>query len=463
MVAGVTGGQEPVAVVGSGPSGLAAAFRLRQRGYVVTLFEQNRIPGGKMRTVHRDGYQIEEGPLVMSRNYVAILSLAREAGMADQIVQASAVFGFPRDGQIHTFDAGRIIRDGLTTRLLSPIDKARLSRLVIDCVRHRDLLKRSDLGALSELDRESSADYSLRKLGRNTLDYVVDPALRGLCSSPPEELSVLDLLYCFNNFLGIPRAYAFQHGMGSYAATVADEFDVRYETAVVAVEEGPDDVRVTWRPAAGSEQQASFAGCVIATPADSTRRIHVTLDDWSASFLDRVRYTPLININIALTKPPPVKASFVLTPTVLAPDVMGVILEHNKVPERTPAGRGHVVIGATAELSRKLWDVDDERCTNALIEASRRVLPLSTDDVEFGHVTRWPGVSLISPVGYYGELSRFQREQAARHKRLQLASDYFCTSNINSATAAGERAARTLAANLGVAEGARGQPLARVA
>ena len=59
------------------------------------------------------------------------------------------------------------------------------------------------------------------------------------------------------------------------------------------------------------------------------------------------------------------------------------------------------------------------------------------------------GVSLVSPVGYYRELVRFQREHDSRHKRIRPASVYFCTSNINSATAAGERPAAQLSAQLG--------------
>jgi oxygen-dependent protoporphyrinogen oxidase len=450
----VTHDEEPVAVVGSGPSGLAAAHRLAQAGYAVTVFERNDIAGGKMRTVHRDGYQIEEGPTVMSRNYVAILALAREIGLADEIIQASAVFGFPRDGKIHTFDAGRIVRDGVATRLLSLGDRARLWRVVVDCLRHRKALKRSDLAALAELDHESASTYAERTLGRDVHDYVVDPALRGLCSSSPVELSVLDLLYCFNNFLGIPRAYAFRDGMGSYAAALAGRFDMRYGSDVVAVEETARDVRVTWRSATENERSASFAGCVIATPADATRRVHVALDDWSSGFLGGIRYTPLINVNVGLaSKPAGLDASFILTPSVLAPDLIGIIVEHNKVPGRAPAGKGHIVIGAAAERSRELWDVEDDHCVSALVRAAAPVLPLSIDDVELGHVTRWPSVSLVSPTGYYRDLARFQREQATRHHRIQLASDYFCTSNINSATAAGERAARTLTAKISAKRG----------
>ena len=42
-------GQERVAVVGGGPSGLSAAYHLRRRGYAVTIFEASRALGGLLR------------------------------------------------------------------------------------------------------------------------------------------------------------------------------------------------------------------------------------------------------------------------------------------------------------------------------------------------------------------------------------------------------------------------------
>ena len=42
-------GQERVAVVGGGPSGLSAAYQLRRRGYAVTIFEASRALGGLLR------------------------------------------------------------------------------------------------------------------------------------------------------------------------------------------------------------------------------------------------------------------------------------------------------------------------------------------------------------------------------------------------------------------------------
>ena len=48
-ILGVTPNGKSVAIVGSGPSGLAAAYHLRRMGYAVTVFEKDRNPGGLLR------------------------------------------------------------------------------------------------------------------------------------------------------------------------------------------------------------------------------------------------------------------------------------------------------------------------------------------------------------------------------------------------------------------------------
>src|SRR5581483_4752185 len=160
--------------------------------------------------------------------------------------------------------------------------------------------------------------------------------------------------------------YAFREGMCSYPATVARALDMRYQADVIAVEERADEVTITYRGADG-EHECAFAGCVIATPADSTRAVHATLAGDDSEFLERIRYTPLITVNVGLSRPPATPASFVLTPRTLAPDTIGLILEHNKVPGRAPTGRGHIVIGASTDLSRRLWDASEDAITEALI------------------------------------------------------------------------------------------------
>ncbi len=50
------------AVIGAGIGGLAAALRLKKKGYQVTVFEQNDYAGGKLHAIEQDGYRFDLGP-----------------------------------------------------------------------------------------------------------------------------------------------------------------------------------------------------------------------------------------------------------------------------------------------------------------------------------------------------------------------------------------------------------------
>lgn len=49
-------------IIGSGIAGLAAAIRLRVKGYEVNVFESNPSPGGKLTEFHIKGYRFDFGP-----------------------------------------------------------------------------------------------------------------------------------------------------------------------------------------------------------------------------------------------------------------------------------------------------------------------------------------------------------------------------------------------------------------
>ena len=54
------------AIVGAGISGIAAAIRMRNKGYAVTVFESNSFPGGKLSTETINGYRFDMGPSVFT-------------------------------------------------------------------------------------------------------------------------------------------------------------------------------------------------------------------------------------------------------------------------------------------------------------------------------------------------------------------------------------------------------------
>jgi hydroxysqualene dehydroxylase len=79
-----------VAVVGAGYAGLAAAIELTRAGCAATLFESNRVAGGRARRVEYRGTLLDNGQHLLLGAYRETLGLMREVG-----VPASALRRFP--------------------------------------------------------------------------------------------------------------------------------------------------------------------------------------------------------------------------------------------------------------------------------------------------------------------------------------------------------------------------------
>ncbi|MEI7504792.1 MAG: FAD-dependent oxidoreductase, partial [Paludibacter sp.] len=51
-----------IAVIGAGIGGLAAAIRLSVKGHEVTVFEKNKVAGGKIFQLKMDSFRFDTGP-----------------------------------------------------------------------------------------------------------------------------------------------------------------------------------------------------------------------------------------------------------------------------------------------------------------------------------------------------------------------------------------------------------------
>ena len=57
---------QPIAIIGAGLGGLAAACTLAARGHRVILFDKNAWGGGKAAVLHRDGFRFDMGPTILT-------------------------------------------------------------------------------------------------------------------------------------------------------------------------------------------------------------------------------------------------------------------------------------------------------------------------------------------------------------------------------------------------------------
>jgi oxygen-dependent protoporphyrinogen oxidase len=437
-----------VAVVGSGAAGLAAAFRLQQAGYRVRLFEANDYLGGRIRTVERDGFLIDQGASVMPTGYRSLLGVVRAAGLEGELVEGGSTLAVAREGDIHYLDGRRLVRDAMRTRLVSPRSKLTLAKLALDVLRVRRHLDYEDLSRAAAFDTQSAGDYARARLNGEILEYLVDPSVGALVGPSSEDVSVVDLWFCLAKFIGA-KFLAFGGGMRSYPELLGPRFDVELGARVLAVEEHGEEVIITWRNSDGVEHTESAAGCVVTVLTPTAVEILPGLDRWRADFLRRIRYTKQVNPSVALSRPPVgVPASYIEVPRVAHPGLLGIVMEHNKAPGRVPSGKGMITVYTESGWAEELLSEDDDAVTKKVVEAADSVLPGIADAVEFAVVSRWDRMGPISWPGYWREMGQFNEIRKSRDRLIQLAGDYFATPNLNTASTAGERAARELLAAL---------------
>lgn len=433
----------PFAVIGSGPSGLAAALLLRREGHHVRVFEAADVAGGRMQTSRRDGFTLEHGAAAISSRYTTFRRLANEVGLGEQFIPCGTVMGFARDGRVHQIDAARLLRDGLRADLLSTRSKLALARLAYDVIRCGRRLRAENLSEAADHDTESAADYARRRhFNAEIEEFVVDGIVRGCATTSAVDVSKLDLFYAIAKFIGA-KFQVLRDGMGAYPGRVAELVDIRCATPVTGVNVSGGGVDVTWTEATG-ERTEHFAGCVIAVPAPQVPALYGGLDPERRSFLTGTRYTRMVNLTLALDRVPRgVDAAFVVVPRSSHPGLVFMTLDHNLAGTwRAPAGQGLITCYANASWADELWDDDDDTATKKMVAALDTVLPVNLDQLSFSVVNRWTYFVPRSAPGHYQNLRRFTSASHRHDGPVQLGGDWFSCSNIDGASASGERAAR---------------------
>lgn len=441
-------GDLPVVVVGAGAGGLAAAFRLQQAGYRVRILEASEKVGGRLQSAERDGFLFDRAATIFPDVYENVFGICREAGLTDEIVPAGSVIGFAKPDKIYYLDSARLYTEAIRSKVLSWRSKLKMARMMLDNRRFEPLMSYDDLSIAAEYDTETAAEYGARRTTPEIGEYVIDATIRAVLGVHASEASVLEFFFGFNKIFG-SKLLNFRGGMGSYPELLAARFDdIVLNAEVLAVEESADAVTVRWRDRAGVEHTEQAAGAVIATPGDLAGGLLPGLDTWRRDFLDSIEYGQIVTINVALAGPPKDIPAFVVqVPPSVDDEVMCIVLEHNKVPGRMPAGKGAFTTYVLSDAAERLTLLDDDAITKHLLAKTEKILG-ELPDVEWVRVNRWPRVVVKSYPGYYKKLGRFIEIGKANDKRIHIAGDFYSSSNANTATATGERAARNLMAVL---------------
>ncbi len=441
----------PVFIVGAGPSGLTAAYRLRQQGISSVILEKRDRTGGMIHTHREQGYLMEEGATILPSAYEPVVKLAHEIGSGPDLIPAGSIIGFARDGVIHNLRSDHLFLDVLKTPLVSMKSKALMARFGIDATRASKLLNYEDLSRASAFDTMTPREYCSLHLGLSgeVYDYVINSTVRGVLGVRGDAISNLELFFMLYNILG-SKLYAFREGYSTYIDRLSAGLDIRLGATVQEITETADGVTVIWTDADGVTHTDSGAGAVITARGDTIPDlVPGHFDAVSEGFLRSLRYTKCVVMNTGVTrKPKGIVASVINIPEPVDPDIMGFTCEHNKAPGRAPEGHGLLDILTMTEFAERIIDEDDDTIREKILSRMEKVIPGLTDTVDYTRIARWNEVIVYSRPGLYKELGQFQARQAAITSRIRLAGVFRSSSNMCTATVAGENAASDLIAQL---------------
>jgi oxygen-dependent protoporphyrinogen oxidase len=437
--------QERAIVVGAGIAGMTAAYRLRQRGFDVTVLEATDYIGGKMSSLQVDGFTLNRGATLLPTSYTEVKSLITELGLMDQISEFPAVIAIPREGQVHRLrvpGVGAAV-DGLTTKLISPKSKLKLGRLAMDAFRVRKALSYSDVGKLATIDTETIGEYAGRQLNREILEYVIDPITRGLYMTDADPLSVAEVFFSASKVLG-SGFMRYPGGIHFLNMALAERVrDVRTGAAVRSVERDDAGVTITWDQG-GREQTERVAGCVIATPGHVLPSIYPQLDARQRDILtDEIRYVSCIVIHHALHTRPADPATVMSIPRG-EDDGLGIIVfGHQNSTTAVPAEKGLVSSYWMDSYSVANADLRDEELLEKTLPAVEKFIPGLSNLVEFNYVQRWKQGWVRTTAGTYRSMAEFTRRMDPSH-RVQVAGDFLTIPGTNGSLSTGDNAARRL-------------------
>jgi oxygen-dependent protoporphyrinogen oxidase len=169
---------KPVAIIGGGITGLTAAFWLKSRDIPVRLFEGGDRVGGVIQSVRRGEYLAECGPNSILETSPVISDLIRALGLGTR-----RVYSGPLAENRYVVRGGKplVIPSSpggfLRTPLFSFPAKMRV-------------LAEPFIGRAPEGVEESIGQFVQRRLGREFLDYAIDPLVAGIYAGNPQMLSV---------------------------------------------------------------------------------------------------------------------------------------------------------------------------------------------------------------------------------------------------------------------------------
>jgi oxygen-dependent protoporphyrinogen oxidase len=390
--------KKKVVVLGAGISGLTISHLLNKDGYDVTVLEKKDTVGGSIDTVVDDGYLFDRGPNSGLETHPLIAQIVDELGLKDEMIYANKESNkryILRDGKLHALPMSP---PGLIkTQLFSAKAKLRL-------------LAEPFIGRSKDGYYQSVAHFVERRLGREFLDYAINPFVAGVYAGSPEDLSVKSAfpkLYDLEEKYGglivgtvksirerkkraekskqSAKMFSFKSGMQIFPKTIAASLKekVLTETEVTSITKLDAGYRVKYKR--NDEINSLDSDLVISTiPAYAAADLVKDLDVKTAEHLTQVVYPPVLVLYLGYEKSAigrSLDGFGFLIPAKEKKSFLGAIWSSVLFPNRCDDSKASFTLFVGGSRSPEVADKDKEEVVNGVLKEFHELMNINSEPV----------------------------------------------------------------------------------
>jgi len=178
-------------VVGGGIAGLAAAYRLQQRGYEATVLEASDDLGGLAATYSTAGDDVERFYHHLSKSEETIVEVAEELGLGDRVEWLVGKNAYYVDGTVHPLDT---LPQIAAYPHLSLYDTFRLGLLTLEIDVRRGRPRFDTYDDLTDFEDVPIKDFLLAHTTRGVYENFFEPLLDAKFGDRKDDVSAAWLL-----------------------------------------------------------------------------------------------------------------------------------------------------------------------------------------------------------------------------------------------------------------------------
>ena len=452
---------KPVAIIGGGITGLCAAFRLREQNIPFSLYEAGARVGGPIQTLCEKGYMAEYGPNTILETSPKIAALITDLGLDAR-----------RRDSNPAANRNYIVRNGCMQPLPTSPAAFAATRLFSTRAKLRLALEpflRTPPGS----EDESLADFVLRRLGREFLDYAINPFVSGIYAGDPAKLSVrhafpklhaVEAKYgslILGQFLGArerkkraevaaPQAkkVSFDDGLQVLIDTLHAQLSgaVELHTPVLGARKTPEGWMLTLL-SNQREEEREHSAILLAAPAHKLARMRIAdREEINLAALGEIEHPQVARIVLGFRREDvadPLEGFGFLVPEAERLSILGTTFSSSIFANRAPSG--HVTLTSFVGGCRnpELATLDPETLFERTRRDLERVLGVRGRPT-YQHHALFPWAIPQYNVGY-GKFMDLMTQTEARHPGLFFAGNYRNGISVGNSIVAGQEAASRLA------------------